>query len=201
MWSPGTLIYFPDETERKAAQAMINMSWRTMKTDEIFDEMTSGGYSGLLVNIIGDYIDRAKMLRPTLISIDPQNTEFKEYFEEAMKAWLYVLNSSALILCCSIIEDILKTELYNIVPDLALDLEKDNKRLTEVRNKKMEILIDNAFKHEIISKAEKAKAHEISILRNDAIHSLEKISEKQTYKAILDTKELIEKILVKSELF
>ena len=47
MWSPGILIYISDETERNAAQSMIKMIWSTMDSDEIFDEMTSGGYSGL----------------------------------------------------------------------------------------------------------------------------------------------------------
>lgn len=201
VWSPGTLIYISDKTERKAAQTIIHMIWETMESNEIFDEITSGGYSGLLVNIIGDYIDRAKMLRPTLISINPQNTEFSRYFEEAMKAWLYGLYSSSLILCCSIIEDILKTELSNITPNLALDFNRENQRLIGVKNKKLIILINSAYEHQIIDKTEKSIAHEIRILRNDAIHSLEKITEKQTFKAILDTKELVEKILIKSTLF
>jgi hypothetical protein len=79
MWSPGTLIYIADETERKTAQVIIDMIWKNEDIDGIFDEMTSGGYSGLLVNIIGDYIDRAKKIKPTLISIDTKEIEFKRY--------------------------------------------------------------------------------------------------------------------------
>jgi hypothetical protein len=193
MWSPGTLIHIEDETERKAAQIIIDLIWKTKDVDEIFDEMTSGGYSGLLVNIIGDYIDRAKMLKPTLISINTQEIEFNRYFEEAMKAWLHGLNSSSLILCGSIIEDIIKTQLYNIDPNLALDVERKGKR-----NKKLFKLIDTAFSHHIIDNEGKETAHRIRILRNDAVHKLKTVSEKQTYRAILDTKELIEKILTVS---
>src|SRR2546425_9172091 len=76
MWSPGTLIYIPNEAERKAAKVFIDVIWKNEDTDDIFDEITGGGYSGLLVNIIGDYIDRAKILKPTFISINPENTEF-----------------------------------------------------------------------------------------------------------------------------
>jgi hypothetical protein len=39
--------------------------WETIDSDQIFKEITGGGYSGLLVNIIGDYTDRVKMLKPT----------------------------------------------------------------------------------------------------------------------------------------
>jgi len=195
MWSPGTLIHIADETERKAAQVLIDMIWKTQDTDEIFDEMTSGGYSGLLVNIIGDYIDRAKMLKPTLISINPQNIEFTRYFEEAMKAWLHGLNSSSLILCGSIIEDIIKTKLYDIDPGLALDLERKGRNVKDKRNKKLVKLIDTAFSHHIIDNEGKKTADRIRKLRNDAVHKLKKVSEEQTYQAILDTKELIEKIL------
>lgn len=201
MWSPGTLIYIADETERKAAQVLIDLIWKTQDTDEMFDEMTSGGYAGLLVNIIGDYIDRAKMLKPTLISINPQNIEFTRYFEEAMKAWLHGLNSSSLILCGSIIEDMIKTQLYNIDPNLALDLEREGQNVKGVRNKKLEILINTAFSHHIIDKKGKAIAHRIRVLRNNAVHKLENVSEKQTYQAILDTKELVEKILTRSDVF
>src|SRR6266487_5813144 len=50
MWSPGTLIYIPNEAERKAAKVFIDVIWKNEDTDDIFDEITGGGYSGLLVN-------------------------------------------------------------------------------------------------------------------------------------------------------
>jgi hypothetical protein len=202
IWDPGSLIYIPDRSELKAAQVMIDMLWNSLEPDEIYYEMVRGGYSSILANIVNDYADRAKMLKPTLISVNPQNTEFYRYFDEAMKAWLYGLNSSALMLCCSIIEDILKTELYNIDPDLALDFERKGNIITGVkRNRNMQILINSAFDYKIIDKKHKSFAHKIRTLRNDAIHTLEKIDDKQTYQAILNTKDLIEKILSKSHIF
>jgi len=201
MWSPGTLIYIADETERKAAQVIIDLIWKTEDIDEIFDEMTSGGYSGLLVNIIGDYIDRAKMLKPTLISINIQDFEFKRYFEEAMEAWLHGLNSAALILCGSIIEDLIKTQLYNIDPNLLLDVERKGQKTKGKTNKRLFKMIDTAFSHRIIDKEGKKTAHRIRNLRNDAVHELKMVTEEQTYRAILDTKQLIEKILTVSSTF
>lgn len=195
MWSPGTLIHIADEAKRKAAKILIDLIWKIQDAEEIFDEMTSGGYSGLMVNIVGDYIDRAKMLKPTLISINTQNFEFKTYFEEAMKAWLHGLNSSSLILCGSLIEDMIKTQLYNIDPNPALELEGKKQNVKVKKNKALFKLIETAFSHQIIDKEDKKTAHRIRELRNKAVHKLEKVGEEETYRAILDTKELIEKIL------
>lgn len=196
MWSPGTLIYIADEAERNSAQVIVDLIWETEDVDEIFDEMTSGGYSGLLVNIIGDYIDRAKKIKPTFISIDTNEIEFKRYFEEAMKAWLHGLSSAALILCGSIIEDIIKKQLYNIDPNLLFDVERKGQK--GKTNKKLIKLIDTAFSHHIIDTKGKNTAHRIRKLRNDAVHELKMVSEDETYRAILDTKQLIEKILTVS---
>ncbi len=198
IWFPGTLIFIADESERRFAQSLINFIWGRQSIDVTVDKILSGGYSGLLVNIIGDYVERAKMLKPVFISINPKNLEIYKYYDEAMKAWLYGLNSSALILCCSIIEDTFKAQLYAIDPDLALDLERQGSKVTGVKNKKIEKLIEAAYKYHIIDKKGRAAAHGIRILRNNAIHSLEEINQPKTYQAILDTKELIEKILTTS---
>ncbi len=198
IWAPGKLIYVPDETERVKAQCLVDLIWSKQESEELFDQMVGGSYTGLLVEILGDYTDRAKMLKPTFISVNPKNIEFSRYYEDAMRAWLFGLNSAALILCCSIIEDTLKEQLYNLDPNLALILDIHEGKVTGIKNKKMEKLIYEAANHNIIDIRGKRIAHRIRELRNSAIHSLEKIDDSQTYQAILDTKELIEKILTTS---
>ena len=83
VWYPGTLIYLKNKSELKVAQTIIDIIWSRLDKDEIFDEMMSGGYAGLLIDIIGDYADRVKMLKPTFISINPKNSDFQIYFQEA----------------------------------------------------------------------------------------------------------------------
>jgi len=102
---------------------------------------------------------------------------------------------STSILCCSIIEDTLKEQLYNLDPNLALVLDTYKGNLIGVKNKKLEYLIYEAFNHNIIDKKGKQIANKIRILRNNAVHSLVEIDDSQTYQAILDTKKLVEKIL------
>lgn len=175
LWSPGILIYLKDPSELKAAQATIDLIWKMKDSEQILAEITGGGYSGLLVSIIGDYADRFKMLKPTFVSIRPDNTDFNVYFNEAMKAWLFGLDNASLILCFSILEAIFKQKLPK----------------KKAKSHTLETLIDNAK----LNPEEKEIAHSIRKLRNDAVHGVRQASYKETYEALLNTKKLVEKLL------
>ncbi len=192
---PGKLIYIKDPNELKLAQEAIDLIWHIIDFDELYVEVNSGGVPESLVNKMGDYVHRVKMLKPTFISVNPQNHEFFIYFDEAMKAWMFGLTNSSLILCCSILETTLRQELYKISIDLVYELRKSDRTLEGVDSYPLETLIDNAAKENLISFEEKKMAHGIRKLRNDAIHSLRKVSHEETYEAILNTKKLIEKLL------
>jgi hypothetical protein len=181
VWEPGKLLYFEDAALIDSARKAVKDLWDSLPSSELWDEISSGGYKGILVNIISDYIDRAKLLKPVFISVEPPNP-VKKYFREAMGAWLFGLNTAALILCCSIIEEMLET----IYPKLT-KAEKEKKG-------KLEALIDKA-NGKIFNKTEAETAHIIRLLRNDAVHELKRPSKEDTYEAILNTVSLIEKIL------
>ena len=181
IWEPGKLLYFEDTALISDAKNAVKDLWDSLPSNELWEEIASGGYKGILVNIISDYIDRAKFLKPVFISIEPTN-QIKKYFREAMGAWLFGLNTAALILCCSIIEEMLET----IYPKLT-KAEKEKKG-------KLEALIDKA-NGKIFDKTEAETAHIVRLLRNDAVHELKRPSKEDTYEAILNTVSLIEKIL------
>src|SRR4030042_2091055 len=109
MWKPGTLIYFEDSYLMEEAKSAIDSLWEDMNYEDLSNEMFSGGYGGLLVSIIGDYIERGMKLKPTFVSVKPDDI-VSVYFQNAMECWLYGINSATLILCCSIIENLLKLE-------------------------------------------------------------------------------------------
>ena len=196
VFSPGTLIFFKDPSELKAAEFVMDFIWDTMDSEEIWKEI---GY--LFVDLEEDYVDRAKKLKPILISINPQNTEFQTYFDEAMKAWLFGLNNSAIILCFAILEDILVSELRDIDPDLALELKRVDGKEKGVKNKKLAILIKNAFERNLVDDREYAILDELRTIRNNCIHHLIPVEEQKTYEVIIRTKEIVEKILSKYDFF
>lgn len=114
-----------------------------------------------------------------------------------MRAWLFGLNNSWLILCCSILENILKAKLYKIDIDLVYKISESKNILQGVEDYDLEILINNAERENLITFKEKNIAHKIRIHRNQAIHRLHTFSSKKTYDAILSTKSIIEKLLGK----
>lgn len=58
MWYPGDLLYFEDFELLSDAKVAIDELWQDVTVYELFDELHSSGFSGLLVNMTGNYIDR-----------------------------------------------------------------------------------------------------------------------------------------------
>lgn len=193
VWHPGTLIYFEDSHLMDEAKNIITELWESIDYDELSDEMFSGGFSGLMVNIIGDYIERAKKIKPIFITVKPTDV-IRTYFQEAMNAWCYGLNTAALILCCSILESILKEVLLRKDPKFVYDMD-NGKGFQNIKEKDLKILIDNAKQAGLLDDIEIKKAQMIRESRNAAVHKLKRYSSEQTYQAIITTKELIEKLL------
>lgn len=193
IWHPGTLVYFEDSELMTDARIAIDDLWKTLTYDELSDEMFSGGFSGLMVNIVGDYIERVKMIKPTFITIKPNN-EIRTYFQQAMNAWSHGLNTASLILSFSILEAILKQVLLKKDTKLVYDTSK-GKGFKDIKEKDFEVLIENAKLKKILDDSEAKKADKIRKSRNAAVHKLKQFSSEETYKAIITTKELLEKLL------
>jgi|GEM_PF-7021362 hypothetical protein len=197
VWFPGALFYDSDHTRLKRNEAVIKMLWLVVDSDEIFDELLSGGYSGLLANMLGDFSNRVRMLKPTFISIKPETTEFSQYFQEAMKAWLFGLSNSALIICFAVIEDLLKDRLCQVNIDYVYEL-KDPSNPKGVKQVSYNRIIMKAMDEGLITKQEKNNLLKIKKLRNNSIHSLTPISDSDVYEAIIHTKCIVEKLLRKT---
>jgi hypothetical protein len=186
--NPGQLIHIEDPDLMKAASDALKIIWENVDTSHLFDEMIN---SGNMDAIIGDYTDRAKQLKPTLVSVKPDK-QTSEYFQSAIDSWLFGLNNAALILCCSVIENLLMQKLWKI--DITL-VRKANPKNMNWKDRDLWELINNATKQNILDKKECSKAHNIRKLRQNAVHRLKPINSSEAYSAIMDTKEIIEKLL------
>ncbi len=205
--NPGILIYIENKDDLNAIKIMIDLIWGALDYEELLEEATFGlGESSLAEywdDLRGDYLSGLRQIKPSVISIDPGGTEFECYYSEAMRAWLFGLNTSALILCCSIIEEILYNEYaekyrqgkVNGIETTTLEM---NGNVPEVIPK-MAKLINISENLGIINSAEKRKAHQIRELRNNAVHGLTIVNQNEAYQCIFDTKDLVEKILSRSD--
>ena len=185
MWSPGRLILFEDPDLMKEAESAIAVIWDNVDEKELWDEAF---HNSLIVNIVGDYFERAKKLKPTLVSVKPDN-QTSIYFQDAMHSWLFGLDSATLILCCSIIEKLLKQKLSR-KPNLVW--KSIGSRL---KDRDLSELINNAANEGLLDKSTKKMAHGIRLLRRDAVHQLKPISSDEAYNAIMDTRKIIEQLL------
>ena len=67
--NPGKLIYFEDPELMKEAETALNTIWNHIDEDESFRLL----HSDYMVSATMDYIKRAAMLKPTLISVKPED--------------------------------------------------------------------------------------------------------------------------------
>ncbi len=204
--NPGLLIYIQDENKRNIFETDIEFIWGKLEDDisdyndiyyEILndpegmsefygmDEEILVDFSEVLLSINGMYLHRANKLRPTFISVKPQNSEFESLYQEAMKTWLFGLNIAAVNLCWALIENLFREKLTAV------------NKIAELYYKKnfLRNLIDKVYEENFIDKDNMKTAHRIRYLRNLATHELKKISDDEIYKIIQQTKDIAGNIL------
>ncbi len=191
IWNPGGLIFIEDTDLINDALTVVNEIWRSTSLDELWEEISAGGYRGLMVNILSDYIERAKYLRPVFVSVKP-TAEVNLYFHEAMKSWLFGMDAAALILCCAIMEEFLGKKYPKLTPHERTKITKKGKG----KKGDLEALIDKAKKEHLFDDTDFTKATKVRILRNDAIHKRKRIETNDTYDAIVNTVSIVEKLLL-----
>lgn len=177
VWNPGVLIHFSDSQKMRDAQQAVDHLWREeVETDEdLYHKILYGipqGNLGIGAELTFTYAERLKRLKPTFIAVKPP-PEVASYFEEAMAAWLRGLDRAALILCWSVLDNILK------------------EKLPAVKTCKIEA----ASEAGILDETNAKRADEIRKLRNDAVHNGKHIAGEVSRRSILITKQIIEKLL------
>lgn len=186
--NPGKLVYFADPDLIKEAETAVNIIWDNVDTEELFTTI----HSDLMVEMTIDYIRRAIKLKPTFLSVKPDNM-VAAYFNNAIEAWLFGLNSASLILCFSIIESLLKQK----YPTLLYKSDKVLKSFKEIRENErtIEEFIDHIASKDFIDNSIRQMIHDIRKLRNRATHKLKPITSDEAYTAIMNTKKVIEQLL------
>jgi len=64
-----------------------------------------------------------------------------------------------------------------------------------LKERKLSELINNAANEGLLDKFAKKMAHDIRLLRREAVHRLKSITSDEAYKAIMNTKKIIEELL------
>jgi len=193
LYDPTKLVLVRNKDNIDIYKKVIKKIWELYTDEEIFDNLRAGEYHGMLVDQISEFIESARGLEPTFVSINPDNDEFFIYYKEAMHCWRYGLNNSALIVCSTLLENMLKKELEMTKPEKLIEfIGKKYLKGIQIRFQKA---IDLAYETGLITNKSKNYAHEIRIKRNITAHGERSLDNKETLDLILKTKSILEDFL------
>lgn len=194
---PGELIYEKDSDSTKRKLAVIDLLWKAYDDSVHYDELFGGENTDFITNFAGGYVKRAKMIRPTFFSVKKNvGKEFEIYFKEAIQTWLCGCKHAAVIICNSLLEDLLRNKLCDIDVDYAHKL-YDWRKMKSNPKFGMKELKERASKEKILPKQLLSKLSRVQQKRNDAVHNLNTLSDEEAYSLIMDTKEIVEHLLNK----
>lgn len=191
--SPGLLIYQIDTVEK---QILLDI-WIDIVDSTLQDEDAFLIQDALNSDVLESAIERAKKMTPQFMKIDPKTLDFGEYFQQAVKAYLYGLHNASLIIICSFLESALKEKLneFNLdVVDLKFEIDdKGNRNPIGVCINFIDI-INKCYNKHIITARDKNSLHRIRKLRNNVIHEGKSISYEETLTCIKMMKEIFENL-------
>ncbi len=196
IWNPGSPVFYDDPEKLSEAEHVIEWLWESVDA-EMFDKVLNGVedgdtfYSSIGVELVGTYSDRVKGLRPIFISVDFPS-EVKRYYREAMKAWVRGLDCAALILCWSVLDEVIRQRL---VPKLTAGSFKSFGTIGT--QEKEPDIIKKAEEFDVLDKGKGKKARGIRHLRNAILHERESVTREVCYEAILETKLILEFLFTK----
>lgn len=192
---PGELIYEKDKSSIKIKLAVIDLLWNSYDDGYHYDEIFGGANTDFITNFASGYIKRAKMIRPTFFSVKKNiGKEFEIYFREATEAWLYGCKHAAIIICNSLLEELIRNKLCDLDVSYAKKL-FDWKKMKSNPEYGMKELKNFASTEKVLSKSLLQKLSEVQSKRNDAVHNLSTISDEEAYGLIIDTKDIVEYLL------
>ena len=202
VWNPGRVIKAENSEHAEQIRSMLSKFWLSLAEEEkIFDEMLSGGFDGLLANMIGEYVERLQMVKPMVICISPEDYRFDSFYSEAINAWLAGAGRAAVGLCGSILEEVLFTELSKIDKEIALTFTVNGDSVASIQSVTLQKLIKLAKEKELLSKQDAVLAHSIRRLRNDVLHELKVVDDQTTLEALDNTRKVIEGVLSGSKYY
>ena len=180
--NPGGIIYIESKEKKDAYKFAIERLFEIYSGEQIWDELLSGGYGGIVFDELDKYAERAKELVPTFINIEPSNKEFYVLYNEAMKCWFYGLENSAVILSSTLLENTLKS--------------KDGKRINASGKTNLCNLINKLESVGLLSTICAEKAHEIRKIRNKIVHHGLNIASSEALRLVRNTKDILEEIFI-----
>ena len=173
-------LFGKSKAKKEAYKLAIERLFEIYSGEQIWEEILSGGYGGVIFDELDKYTERAIELAPTFINIEPTYKEFYVLYNEAMKCWFNGLENSAVIISCTLLENTLKSE--------------EGKRDKPLRNTNLCGLINEFKSLCLLSTSGAEKAHEIRRIRNKIVHHGLNVASAEALSLVRNTKDILEEI-------
>lgn len=160
-WSPGQLIYYDNEDRLLEAKSALQEVWQDISRDEIWDRIDREGWDYTVM--VDDYLQRQLAIGPTLISQNPRNRYFHHYFQSAVLCWIHGIFAASIILCCVVLEDLLKM----LIEDYRRRSKEDDVVPTDLHG-----WIQYSQEKGMIDESEQEELERIRLARNKIVHSM-----------------------------
>lgn len=199
--NPSHFFLAKSERDLEVKKEFLERLWSNLDYEEVFNELFWGTTSneGVLnegyLEILGsNYASRLKKLKPTFYIYTTRiEKNTKLYYGEAINSWLLGSFNSTVIICTSILEDILRRRVAHLDADKTQKLYPDYKKSNPIYGLKE--ILEYAHELNIISQKDYRKIKNIQQLRNDMVHNLHVVTGDESYEMLISTKDIIESIL------
>lgn len=191
--SPGLIVDI--DIDPKLVKLLIKIIWNS-DDGEIDMDVYIGDNSDFGQNMVQGYMDRIRLLRPIVVSYNPEYLNFRVHLREAVLCFAHGLDTSCLIMTASVLEAALRERLQRIDTSLLVRL-NSKKDPSGVYWNTLTPLIHLAFEEEIINNPNRKNALDIADLRNKAIHESRDITEEESMHAMKECIRIVEHLYKK----
>lgn len=193
---PAHFFIADDEKDLEIKKEFLDRLWSQLDYEQVFNDLFWGptNSDGYLQELGHEYTLRLKKLTPTFyIHSKRIDKNAKLYYGEAINTWLLGSFNASVIICVSIIEDMLRRRVGFLEPDKAQKLYKSHNKSNPACS--LTDILGFAKELKIIDKETYSNINTIKSKRNDMVHDLYVITEDESHEILLSTKEIIETIL------
>lgn len=196
VWRPGGIFKINSKENIDKFRIAVDLLLQGQSWEDLYNELISGGYGGLMLEEMDLYARRFVKLRPIFISNEPGDSEFDFYYNEAMKCWLHGLDNSSIVIITALLEKTLSSFLDDLNRNEISKLIKIVCEDNQYRGAKVRFyeLIEITCYKKHITYENKQSFHEIRKIRNKIVHESYKITQEQSLSLLLKAKEYFEEL-------
>jgi hypothetical protein len=192
---PGIIVQYESSPEMLDIINQIDAIWQLLNNGPVIEKMKVYNDNAKFWSMVYDVANRLGKLRPIIVTSDTTAYGFATFYAEAVKCWSFGLYRASVILCCSILEEVITGEISKEEKDFALSLNYSDGTPHGVSARTFQEIIQAAYDRGYLNADQFKKAESIRLTRNNILHEMKDVSEDESLSLISATREIIQSLL------